>query len=150
MSSGSRTATAYLVIGLTMETMSTSCTPSWRMPSGLPYGVEHAVGALDLAGEEERGRRVEPGAGDAGDRVGAAGAGGDQGHAETVGGLGVALGAHGGGLLVRVADGRDSPCGERGVEVHGAAAGDEEDVLDALVGDEVEDVVGELHYLHLW
>ena len=39
-------------------------------------GVEHAVGALDLAGEEEHGGGVEPGAGNAGDGVSAAGAGG--------------------------------------------------------------------------
>src|ERR1035441_610664 len=36
MSSGSRTTVAYFVIGLTMETMSTSCTPSWRTPTGAP------------------------------------------------------------------------------------------------------------------
>ena len=36
MSLGSRMVTAYFVIGATMEQMSTSCTPSWRMPSGLP------------------------------------------------------------------------------------------------------------------
>ena len=109
-------------------------------------GVEHAVGALDLAGEEEGGSGVEPGAGDAGDGVGAAGAGGDHADAEAVGGLGVAFGADGGGLLVRVADRAEAGLGsEGGVEMHGAAAGDEEDVLDAEVGDELEDVVGELH-----
>lgn len=33
--------------------------------------------------------------------------------------------------------------------MHGASAGDEEDVLDALIGDKLEDVVREFHYLHL-
>ena len=109
-------------------------------------GVEHAVGALDLAGEEEGGGGVEPGSGDPGDGVGASGAGGDEGDSEAVDGFGVGLGAHGGGLLVRVADGGDALFGgEGGVEVHGASAGDEEDVLDAVIGDELEDVVGELH-----
>ncbi len=70
--------------------------------------VEHAVGTLDLAGEEERGGGVKPGAGDAGDGVGAARAGGDERDAEAVDGFGVAFGAHGGGLLVRVADGLDA------------------------------------------
>jgi hypothetical protein len=36
MSEGSITVTAYLVIGLTIETMSTSCTPIWRTPE-LPF-----------------------------------------------------------------------------------------------------------------
>ena len=34
MSAGSRTVTAYFVIGRTIERMSTSCTPSCRIPSG--------------------------------------------------------------------------------------------------------------------
>ena len=40
--------TAYFVTGLMMETMSTSCTPSWRMPEGLAAGIEHTVGPLHL------------------------------------------------------------------------------------------------------
>ena len=101
--------TAYLVMGLTMEQMSTSCTPSWRMPRGLPVtGSNMRSGRLTWPEMIERGRGVEPGAGDAGDGVGAAGAGGDHADAEAVGGLGVAFGADGGGLLMRVADGRDA------------------------------------------
>ena len=30
--------------------------------------------------------------------------------------------------------------------MHGAAAGDQEDVFDAMIGDELEDVVGEFHH----
>ncbi len=112
----------------------------------LAVGGEHAVGAFDLSGEEEDGGGVEPGTGYSGDGVGASGAGGDHADAEVVGDFGVGFGAHGAGLLVGVADGLDGLFGaERLVEVHGAAAGYEEDVLDALRGDELDDVVGEFH-----
>lgn len=113
---------------------------------GAAVGREHAIGALDLAGDDEHGSGVKPGTGDSGDGVGAAGAGGDHADAEVVGGLGVAFGADGAGLLVRITDGLDGGLrAERLVKVHGAAAGDEEDVLDALAGDELDDVVRKLH-----
>jgi hypothetical protein len=67
--------------------------------------VEHAVGTFDLAGEEDRRRGIKPRASYSRDGIGSAGAGGDQSHAETVDGLGIALCAHRGGLFVRVTDG---------------------------------------------
>ena len=113
-------------------------------------GVEHAVRALDLAGEEEGGGGVEPGSGDSGDGVGAAGAGSDHADTKAVGGFSIAFGADGGGLLVRVADWPNAVFGgQRGVKVHCAPAGDEEEVSDAEVGNECEDVVGELHQLSM-
>ena len=108
---------------------------------------EHAVGTLHLAGEKQHRSGIEPGAGHAGDGVGAARAGGHHGHAQVVGGLGVVLGGDGAGLLVRIADGLDVlALRQRSVEVHGAAAGHQEDVLDSLIGNEANDVIGELHH----
>ena len=112
--------------------------------------VEHAVWAFDLAGDEEHGRGVEPRAGDARDRVGAAGTGGDHADAETIDCFRIAFGTDGRGLLMRVAYGRDVFFStQRLIEMHCAAAGDEEDVLDAEVGEELEDVIRELHQF-LW
>jgi hypothetical protein len=52
---------------------------------------------------------------------------------------------------MRVADGRDSLfVGQRRVEMHRAAAGDEKHVLNALIGNELEDIVRELHDLLVW
>jgi len=63
-------------------------------------GVEHAVGALDLAGEEDRRSGIEPRAGYSRDGIGSAGASGDQSHAETVHGLGITFRAHRRGLFM--------------------------------------------------
>ncbi len=46
MLEGSVTVTAYLTIGFTMETMSTSCTPNWRIPSGVPSAANMRSGRL--------------------------------------------------------------------------------------------------------
>ena len=50
--SGSSTVTAYLVMGLTMETMSTSWTPTWRIPERLIFVVKSTIRSLDLPGDE--------------------------------------------------------------------------------------------------
>ncbi len=70
--------------------------------------VEHAVGALDLAGEEDCRRGIQPGASYSSDGIGSPGAGGDESHPKTAHGLRVALRADRGGLFMRVADRRNS------------------------------------------
>jgi hypothetical protein len=53
-----------------------------------------------LAGHDHHGNAVHVGGGDAGDGIGHAGAGGDQGHAHITGGAGIAVGCVHGSLLV--------------------------------------------------
>ncbi len=103
------------------------------------------VGALGLAGDEQAGRRVQPGACQPRDRVGSAGSRSQEGATQPARNLGVGLGGHGAGLLVQVRDRFESRVVEEGiVEVHGPAAGDHEDVADVLAGYEFGDVVGQL------
>ena len=48
---------------------------------------------------------------------------------------------------MRVADRLDALFGsQRRVQVHRATAGDEEYVLDTLIGDKLKDIVGEFHH----
>jgi hypothetical protein len=110
-------------------------------------GLADKIGPLDLAAEEEAWGGIEPRAGDTGDGIGAAGAGGKKGDADAAGGLGVIFGGDGGGLLVEGADGGQIGCAraEGVIEVHGAAAGQEEEMLHTEVDDELDDVVGEFH-----
>ena len=107
-------------------------------------GGEHAVGAFHLAGEKQQRGGIQPRAGQAGDRVGAAGTGGDHSHTQVVDGFRVVLGCHGRGLLVRIADGLDGVAlRQRGVQVHGAAASHQENVFDSQSGKEAHHVIGE-------
>src|ERR1700688_593109 len=63
-----------------------------------------------------------------------------------IGGFGVALGTHGAGLLVRIANRFNRGLrSERLIEVHGAAAGNQKDMLHPLIGDKTDYVVGKLH-----
>ena len=78
--------------------------------------VEHAVGPLHLAGDEERRSRIEPCAGDAGDSIGASRPGGHHAHAEMIGGFGVGFRAHGAGLFVRIADRHQSQSLRRAID----------------------------------
>ena len=64
MVSGSITVTAYLVMGRTMDTMSTSCGP-FPDPA-----TPHHVGPLDLAGNDDQRDRFNPGARHAGNGIG--------------------------------------------------------------------------------
>ena len=105
--------------------------------------AEHAVGALHLAGDKQRRRRVQPRASDAGDRVGAARAGGDHADAEMAGDFGISLGADGAGLLMRVADRLQLHFrAERLVQVHGSAAHHQKNVLHALFGNKAHNIIG--------
>jgi hypothetical protein len=100
------------------------------------------VGALGLAGDEQAGRGVEPRAGQAGDGVGPARPGGEEGATQAAAHLGVGFRRHGAGLLVQVRHALDAGMVEEGiVEVHGPAAGHHEHVADVLSGYELGDVV---------
>ena len=143
---GSRIVTAYLVIGLTIETISTSCTPSCRIPSGLPSASNMRSGRFTWPETKQARRGIEPRARHAGDGVGAAGTGGDHRDAEIVGGLAVVLRRRW-RWLAHASCRSASICGaaaERFVQMHRAAAGHQEHVFDALIRDELHHVVGEL------
>ena len=112
---------------------------------GCAIGVVHPVGALHLSRNEHARRRVEPRASQAGNRVGPARAGRDERDPEIIRRLRIVFGGDGAGLLVQVADVLDvHATRQRIVEVHGAAAGHQEHVLDTLIRDEADDVIGEL------
>ncbi len=100
------------------------------------------IGPLHLAGEEQARRGIEPGGGQPGYGVGAAGAGGHQGHAQVAGVLAVGLGGDCRGLLVQVAHvlqaGRAA---QRIDQVHRAAAGQQEHVPHARLGHPLHHVV---------
>ena len=128
----------------TMATISTSWSPSWRRP--VRPVVAHAGLALDLAGDDEHGDGIGPGAEDSVEGVDAAGAGGDVDHAGLSADAGVGFGGHGGRLLVVIANVVNARLLANGVvEVHGAAAGDQEDVAHAPIRELADDVVGKLH-----
>ena len=108
-------------------------------------GVVDPVGTLHLPGDEEARGRIEPRASHPGDRVGPAGAGRHQRDAQMIRRLGVVFGGDGTGLFVQIAHELDvHATRQRIVQVHGAAAGHQEHVLDAEIGDEADDVVREL------
>ncbi len=108
--------------------------------------VEHAVRPFNLTGKKQRRRRIQPRSGDAGDGVGATRPGCHHTDTQMIGGFRVAFGADGAGLLVRIANRLDRGLrAERLIQVHGAAAGDQEDVLHTLIGDKTNNVVGKLH-----
>ena len=109
-------------------------------------GVEHAIRAFDLTRDEEGGGGVEPCTGEPGDCVRAAWAGCQQGKAEMVGRLRIILGADGARLLMKITDGNDGGPSQSFVEMHCAAADDEEGVLDAIIGKKLYDVIGKFHY----
>jgi len=48
-------------------------------------------------------------------------------------------------LFMKIANWNDGRAPERLVEVHRSAANNQEDMLDAQVGDELDHIVGELH-----
>ena len=104
------------------------------------------IRAFYLAGEKQAWRRIQPRAGEAGDGVGGAGAGGDHAHAKPAGDPRIGFRRDGGGLLVQVSDEGDVfALAQRIVEMHRAAAGDEEDMLYVLFSDALKHIVGKLH-----
>ena len=106
----------------------------------------HAGLTLNLAGDDEHGNGIGPGAEDAIERIDAAGTGRNVDDAGAACDAGVGLGGHRGSLLVMIADVLDARLVANGViEVHGSAAGDEKDVAHAPIGELTGDVVGELH-----
>jgi hypothetical protein len=56
-------------------------------------------------------------------------------------GFRIVLGTDGAGLLMKIADGNDGGAAEGFIEMHGAATDDEEGMLHALIGEELNDVV---------
>jgi hypothetical protein len=106
-----------------------------------------AVWPFGLTGNHQHGHRVDPGAGHRGDGIGGAGAGGDQGHAETrvAGSAGATarFRCDGAALLV-VARHWDEAlfAGEGIVEVHRSTAGQQEYVTQTFIGKVLHDPVG--------
>ena len=104
------------------------------------------VGTLDLSGNEQRRCRLEPGTSQAGNGIGRAGAGSDQAGTEFTAGTRIAFGGDRGALLVEHAHGSQPWLTQQGVvEVHGPATRQEEHMPDALVSNELKDVVGNAH-----
>src|SRR5262249_10686476 len=108
---------------------------------------EHSIRALDLPREKETWCGIQPGTGHARHRVGPTRAGGYQGDSQIVGRFAVVLRGNGARLLVRIADRFDSrTVSHRLVQVHGAAAGDEKDVLHPLICHKTNHVVRKLFH----
>ena len=110
--------------------------------AGQPVGG-HAGLALDLAGDHQHRDGVGPGAEDAVEGVDGAGAGGDVDHPDLAGDAGVALGRHRRRLLVVAANVAQAGFRAEGVvQEHRPAAGHQEHVAHAPVGQSTCDVVG--------
>ena len=96
-------------------------------------GIEADRGGRHLAGDHHHRDRVHVGGGDAGDRIGHAGAGGDQGHADIAGGTRIAVGRMDRRLFVADQDVLDRLLlVQRVVDVQDRAAGIAPDELDAF------------------
>ena len=92
-------------------------------------GGRHTGFALHLAGDDEQGNGIGPGAENAVQGIDSAGAGGHVHYAGFSGDAGVAFRGHGAGLFVMVTEESDAGFATEGiVEVHGPAAGDHENV----------------------
>ena len=101
-----------------------------------------------LAGDADERDRIHQRVGEAGDRVGRAGAGGDEQHADLAGRARVAFGGVRGALLVAHQDVADLVLAEeRVVDRQHRAAGIAEHVLDALVLQRLDDHFGAGHLL---
>ena len=99
---------------------------------------------LHLARDDDHAERVGPGAEDAGDRVGGAGARRDVDRGQPVGETVVALRGHGRRLLVVHADVRQPVAAADGVvQVHRGPACHHEHVADPVRGETLRDVVGD-------
>ena len=104
------------------------------------------IGSLDLAGQEQARHGVEPSTRDARDGICAAGAARHHCYAYAAADFRVGLSRNRTGLLVEVAYKLQAFASAQGlVQVHGAPAGEHEDMLDALVGDEFHYVIREFH-----
>ncbi len=102
---------------------------------------------LDLSGNDDHSERLDPRAEHARDRVRAARAGRDVHRGKAVGQAIVTGGGHRAGLLMVAADVREFLAApDRVVQVHGAAAGDHEDVPDAAGSKRLRDVVGDANH----
>ena len=100
--------------------------------------------ALHLAGHDDHRQRIDVGAEHAGERVGAAGAAGDLHERGTAGESRVALRRHRARLLVVAREPAQARATADGVvQVHRAAAGDDEGVGDAVAHERAHHVVGE-------
>src|SRR5579864_3506655 len=109
-------------------------------------GIEHTIGPLHLARNEQAGCRVDPCAGNAGNGIRTAWTAGHQSNPKLVGSLAVILSCDRAGLLMGITDRLDlRPAAEGFVQMHGASARHQEDVLDSLVGDEADHIVRKLH-----
>ena len=101
-----------------------------------------------LAGDADHGDRIHQRVGEAGHRVGGAGAGGDQHHAALAGRAGIAFGRMGGALLVAHEDVLDLLLLEDLViDRQHRAAGIAEDMLDPLVGQRLQHDLGARHLI---
>ncbi len=101
-----------------------------------------------LAGEADHGDRIHQRVGEAGHRIGGAGAGGDQHHAALAGGAGIAFRRMGGALLVADEDVLDLLLLEDLViDRQDRAAGIAEDMLDPLVGQRLQHDLGTRHLI---
>ena len=110
-------------------------------------GGKHPVGTLDLSGEKQHRCGIQPGACQPRNRIRSTRACCHHGHTQVIGGLGIVLGSHGGGLLVRITNRFDVfALRQRCVQVHGAAASNQEYVLHSLVRHEAHYIIGELDH----
>ena len=101
MLGGSVTVTAYLVMGMTIGTISISWEPSCRSPESPLRSARFTWP------QKKAGRRIQPRARAAGDGIGAGRAGGDHRHAQFVGRFRSRLGGDSDSLLVQHRDERD-------------------------------------------
>ena len=134
ISRGSWIMIECLTIGIVMPVMSASWKPSVPIRSVRTWPVMKTVGT-----------RVHHRVGDRGDEVGRAGAAGGERHADLARGLRVALGRVARALLVAALDVADARVVERVVGREVGAAGDAEDVLDALGLEALHDCVDGSH-----
>jgi len=108
--------------------------------------VSLQVGAFDLTRDEHDWRRIDPSAGQPGQAVRAAGTRGDERHAQSAGHFRECFGADGAGVLMIIGDKLQIRSSSQGiVEVHGAAAGNHENVARSRPGKPIDDIIREFH-----
>ena len=109
-------------------------------------GIALQIGALHLSGDENDGRGIEPGAGNAGHGIGSARPRCHHRRAQPVGDARMGFRRNGNRLLMQIANVFESLApAERVIQVHGAAAGEHEHVADLLPGKKFHHIIGELH-----
>ncbi len=140
--------TAYLVTRFDQGDNINFLTAALPHSQSSAIGTVHAVGAFHLPRKNQHGSRIQPAADHARNRICAARTGCHHGNAQIISSLGIAFRGNRAGLFVVIANEVQIAAPRQSVvQMHRSAAGENENVLHPLSGDEAHHIVSKSHAL---